>query len=204
MKISLRHRVYPWLVLWKSRQKSMIRTNFCNYPQHPCCLDILDEYNQNKHGQGMMIVLPNQRLSKVLSTLHCIQIWFLSCHFCHPHAQTRIAFFSVYECMWKFSQTVFWKALSRIAVPAIFLPKDDRTDFVHEEQLGLPYWTMILAICVSVDISKYMDILSLEYSISSVWADTASAACPGSLEIMSMTCAAVIWDADDPCSVNTA
>ena len=37
--------------------------------------------------------------------------------------------------------------------------------------------------------------------------DTASAACPahpGSRDIMSMTIAAVICDADDPCSVNTA
>ena len=40
-----------------------------------------------------------------------------------------------------------------------------------------------------------------------VEADTASAACPaqpGSLEMISMTFAAVICDADDPCSVNTA
>ena len=40
-----------------------------------------------------------------------------------------------------------------------------------------------------------------------VEADTASAACPahpGSLEMISMTLAAVICDADDPCSVNTA
>ena len=40
-----------------------------------------------------------------------------------------------------------------------------------------------------------------------VQADTASAACPedpGSLDIMSMTFAAVIGDAYDPCSVNTA
>ena len=42
---------------------------------------------------------------------------------------------------------------------------------------------------------------------TSVSADTASAACPahpGSLDMISMTFAAVIWDADDPCSVNTA
>ena len=40
-----------------------------------------------------------------------------------------------------------------------------------------------------------------------VSADTASAACPehiGSLDMISMTFAAVICDADDPCSVNTA
>ena len=40
-----------------------------------------------------------------------------------------------------------------------------------------------------------------------VQADTASAACPehpGSLDMISMTFAAVICDAEDPCSVNTA
>ena len=40
-----------------------------------------------------------------------------------------------------------------------------------------------------------------------VQADAASAACPsqpGNLEMISMTFAAVICDADDPCSVNTA
>ena len=43
--------------------------------------------------------------------------------------------------------------------------------------------------------------------LTEVSADTASAACPehpGSLEMISMTFAAVICDADDPCSVNTA
>ena len=40
-----------------------------------------------------------------------------------------------------------------------------------------------------------------------VLADTASAACPAhpsNLEMISMTYAAVMCDADDPCSVNTA
>ena len=40
---------------------------------------------------------------------------------------------------------------SQIAFPIIVLPKDDRTNSAQEEQLGLPYWTMILAICVVVD-----------------------------------------------------
>ena len=46
------------------------------------------------------------------------------------------------------------------------------------------------------------------YSIyTCVLADTASAACPaqpGSLEMISMTFAAVICDADDACSLDTA
>ena len=48
-----------------------------------------------------------------------------------------------------------------MAFPITVLPKDDRTDFAREERLGLPYWTMILAICVVVDESKCLDIPSL-------------------------------------------
>ena len=54
---------------------------------------------------------------------------------------------------------------SQIAVPVIVLPKSDRTDSAQEERLGLPYWTMILAICVVVDESKYLDIPILELSV---------------------------------------
>ena len=54
---------------------------------------------------------------------------------------------------------------SQIAFPITVLPKDDRTDFAQEERLDLPYWTMILAICVVVDGSIFLDILSLEFSI---------------------------------------
>ena len=54
---------------------------------------------------------------------------------------------------------------SQIAFPIIVLSKDDRTDSAQEEQLGLPYWTMILAICVVVDESKCLDTPILEFSI---------------------------------------
>ena len=70
---------------------------------------------------------------------------------------------------------------------------------------------MILAICVVVDesssdfgIQKFVSIFYLCLSIS---VDTAFAACPsqpGNLEMISMILAAVIGDAEDPCSVNIA
>ena len=44
---------------------------------------------------------------------------------------------------------------SQIAFPTTVLLKDDRTDFVQEERLNLPYWTMI--ICVVVDESGHSD-----------------------------------------------
>ena len=53
--------------------------------------------------------------------------------------------------------------LSRIAFPIIVLPKDDRTDFAQEERLDLPYWTLMLAICVLVDVSNYLDILTSDF-----------------------------------------
>ena len=74
---------------------------------------------------------------------------------------------------------------------------------------------MILATCVVADESKMFGHSDLgifsNFGASSIFiwvsADTASAACPaqpGSQEMISMTFAAVICDADDPCSVNTA
>ena len=45
--------------------------------------------------------------------------------------------------------------------------KRDHTDFVQEERLDLPHWTMILAICVVVDESKCPDTPIWEFSI--IW-----------------------------------
>ena len=50
----------------------------------------------------------------------------------------------------------------------IVLLKDDRTDFAQEERLDLPYWSMIWAICVLVDVSNCRDILTLGSSIKMV------------------------------------
>ena len=68
------------------------------------------------------------------------------------------------------------------------------------------------AICVVEDVSIRLDILIQEFltnlgaSFKFYWvkADTASAACPsqsGNLAATSITFAAVIWDAYEPCSV---
>ena len=67
--------------------------------------------------------------------------------------------------IWKFLPAMFQKDFLTFAFPIIVLPKDDRKDSVQEERLGLPYWTMILAICVVVDESKCLDIPILEFSL---------------------------------------
>ena len=51
---------------------------------------------------------------------------------------------------------------------SIVLPKDDRAGFAQEEQLGLPYWTIILAICVVVDESMCLDVPIWEFSVRMV------------------------------------
>ena len=73
---------------------------------------------------------------------------------CHPHTQIRIILFHDVQRdipNLEFSPSHVSIGFSQIAFPIIVLPKDDHTDCVQEEQLGLPYWTMILATCVVVD-----------------------------------------------------
>ena len=117
--------------------------------------------------------------------------------------------------IWNFSPSHVSIGFSQIAFPTIVLPKDDRTNSFQEEQLGLPYWTMIWASCASVGVSKYLDTPILDFLTICVhlpfWPGCKLILrlllvlrIPGSLEIMSMTFVAVICDADDSCSVNTA
>ena len=76
-------------------------------------------------------------------------------------------------------------------------------------------WPSLWPCNVLEGVSTRLDILTLEFwaiwgaSFNFTWlyADTASAACPsqsGNLAMTSTAFAAVIWDADDPCSVKTA
>ena len=66
---------------------------------------------------------------------------------------------------------VFRKNFLKISFPTIVLPEGDRTNSFREERLDLPYWTMIFAICALVDVSKYLGILTFEFSIAcDLWA----------------------------------
>ena len=90
-----------------------------------------------------------------------------------------------------------------------------RISFVQEEQRDPQCIPTTSAIYVLEDVSIHPDILILRI-LSSFWAssiltwvyaDIASAACPsrsGTRAITSITFAAVIRDADEPCSVHTA
>ena len=50
-------------------------------------------------------------------------------------------------------------------VPIEVLPEGYRTYSFRQERLGLPYWTMIEAICVVVHVSKMAGHSDLEFSI---------------------------------------
>ena len=200
-----------------SPQKFAIQTWFCNCPQYLCLFGIVFECSPSVHDPRKMLVIPNRLLCWVISTSdqYCV-----SCQpiLCHPHTQMRIILSHDVQRdipNLEFSPIHVSIGLSQIAFLIIVLLKDDHTDFVQEERLGLPYWTMILAICVVVDDSICLDIAILEF-LHNLWAssiftwvkaDTASAACPlqpGNLEMISMILATVIWDAEDPFSVNNA
>ena len=99
---------------------------------------------------------------------HRINIVFLSSQFCHPHTQLTIILFHDEQRdipNLEFSPNRAATRFSQIAFAIIVLPNDDHTDSAQEERLGLPYWTIILAICVVADESKCLDTPILEFSI---------------------------------------
>ena len=113
-----------------------------------------------------MLVPPNRLLCLVVSTLDQCFVFFQPI-FCHQHTQIRIILYhdvqrDIHNL--EFSPSHVSIGFSQIAFLTIVLPKDDRTDSVQEERLGLLYWTMILAICVVVNESKCLDIPIWEFS----------------------------------------
>ena len=126
---------------------------------------------------------------------------FFPANLMSSHTQIRITLFHGVRIRipnWKPSPNPASIEFSQIAFPITILPKDDHTDFAHEERLGLPYWTMILAMCVVVDESKCLDIPIWEFSTISEHLPFIPGykqilrllhvhAQPGNLEMISMT-----------------
>ena len=148
-------------------RKFAIRTWFCKCPQYLCLFHIVVKCSPSIRDPGKMLVLPNQLLYKVLSTSDQDFVSFQPI-LCHPHTQIRIILFHDVQRdipNLEFSPSHVSIGFSQTAFPITVLPKDDRTDSAQEERLDLPYWTMILAICVVVDESKCLDTPILEFSI---------------------------------------
>ena len=148
-------------------RKFVIQTWFCNCQQYLCLFHNVFEYIPGIHDQRRMLLLPNQLLCWVLSTSGQCFVSFQPI-LCHPQTHIRITLFHGVRISipnWKPSPNRTSIGFSQIAFPITVLPKDDHTNFAQEERLGLPYWTMILSICVVVDESKCLDILILEFSL---------------------------------------
>ena len=119
----------------------------------------------NLRGRGMMLVLPDQRcfirIFQVgfmfsVSPAILVSSTYTDKNSPFAHLTKRHSQFGT------FPNRILME-LFQIAFPRIVLPKNDRTGSFLEERLGLPYWTMILAICASVDVPKYQDILTLDF-----------------------------------------
>ena len=133
----------------------------------------------------------------------CKLLW-VSCEILFLHGQEQILFHDEQRDILnlEFSPRHVLIGFSQIVFPIAVLPKDDRIDSAQEEQLGLPYWTMILAICVVVDESKCLAIPILEISIICEHLPFSPGfqqiprlllvLHPGNLEMISMILAAVI------------
>ena len=124
--------------------KLWIQTGSRNCQQYRCLFHTVEEYTPGIQDQGKMLVLPN-RLQRVFSTSDQCFVSFQPI-LCHPHTQIRITLFHRARTSipnWKPSPNRTSIGFSHIAFPIIVLPNDDRTDFVQEERLDLPYWTTI-------------------------------------------------------------
>ena len=127
-----------------THRKFAIRTWFCNSPQYLCWFCIVVECSPSFHDPRKMLVLPNQLLYWVFSTSNQDSVPFQPI-LCHPLSQITILFHDVQRDIpsLEFSPSHVSIGFSQIAFSIIVLPMDDRTDFIQEEQLYLPYWTMI-------------------------------------------------------------
>ena len=198
-------------------RKFVIQTWFCNCQQHLCSFHIVFEHIPGKRDQGKMLVLPNQFLSWVLSTSDQCFVSFQPI-LSHPHTQIRITLLTVNEISipkWKPSPNRTSIGFSQIAFPITVLPEGWPYRFRSRWTTGssiLDHDSGHLCRGRRIQMSGHSDFGTFNNSGASsiftwVEADTAPAACPahcGSLDMISMTFAAVICDADDPCSVNTA
>ena len=126
-------------------RKFAIRTWFCNCPQYLCLFHIVFECSQ------VFMIKERCWFSQIYFFIeyfpHRINVLLLSSQFlCHPHTHFRIILSDGVQRdipNWKLSPNRALKGFSQVAFPIIVLPKDDRTDSVREERLGLRYWTMV-------------------------------------------------------------
>ena len=210
-------RIFPSMVFFQLfLRKFWIQTWFCICLQFLCFFHIVFECTPNVHEQGMMFVLPNQLLYWVLSTSDQCFVSFQPI-LCRPHTHIRIVLSRLtnkHSQFETFSQPYFNRTFSNYLShksrarqsPYRFRPRGTTGSSILDHDFD----HLCRGRRIQMSGHSYFGIFKNcgESSIFT-WekADTASADCPaqpGSLDMISMTFAAVICEADDPCSLNTA
>ena len=196
-------------------RKFWIQTWFCNWQQYLCLFYLVFECIPNIHDQRVILVLPIQILGSVL-TFHIGSIFcfFPANLMSSTYTDKNNPCFTEYE--WAFPIGDF--------IPSVFQKDFLKLPFPYSPARRWPYRFRSRRTTESstldhdfghlcrgrrIHMSGHSDLgIFNNFGASSIFtrekADTASAACPaqpGSLDLISMTFAAVICDADDPCSV---
>ena len=147
--------------------KFAIRTWFCNCPQYLYLFGIDVECTPSVHDPGKKDVCFPKSTS-LLNTFH------IGSKFCFFPANSMSSTYTDENILFhdeqrdihnlEFSPIHVSMGFSQIAFPTTVLPKDDRADSTQEERLDLQCWTMILAICVMEDESKFLETPIWEFS----------------------------------------
>ena len=133
-----------------SPRKFWIQTWFCNCLQYLCLFHIVVECTPSIHDPRKMLVLPKS--TSLLSRTSLLSSFHIGSRFCFFPANFMSSTYTDKNNLFhdvqrdipslEFSPSRVSIGFSQIAFSIIVLPKDDRTDSVQEERLGLPYWTI--------------------------------------------------------------
>ena len=115
----------------------------------------------------MMSVLQDQPVSSISSTWDSDSAFFQT-FLCHPRIPTSVIL--VFDDKIDIPNSLLFpvqvpKELPQTVLPTIIRQVGDHAEFVQEEPVDLQCLTKILATCVVEDVSTYLDILTLEFSV---------------------------------------
>ena len=142
-----------------SPRKFVFQTWLCNCPQYLCLFHIVFECIPDKHDKRKMLVLPNRLLYFVLFNIGSMFCFLPANLISSTHTDKNNVFSrctNKHSQLETFSHPCFKRMFSNYLFPQ---------QSCQRMTTSLPYWTMILAICVVVDESKLLDIPIWEFSV---------------------------------------
>ena len=190
---------------------------FRNCRQYLCLFRILVECNPSIHDPRKILVLPNRVVSSVLSTLDRCSVSFQPIFMSYTYTDKNNPFsrftnepsqfgtFSQPCSNGTFSNNLSHDSPAR-GWPYRFRSRGTTGSSIPDHDFGHLCRGRRIQMSGHSDFGTFNNV-GASFILTWVWADTASAACPahpGSLALASITVAAVICNAEEPCSVNTA